>query len=105
MARQLTSVEQTLDSKAITEAVRMGRGVDQMLLRDLSQKDAHTLAMNWREDTKLAEVIALHLTENGIAQAINYHAMVHAGLVLFDEPDDDDDGTPEVCPICGSVLR
>lgn len=111
MARNLTTVEQGLDSFAIRSAVARAGKVfnteDYGALKAGAKLDAEKLVNGWREDTKLAEVIAQHVDVNSLAQAINYHGLIHARqIMLRDKSDPEDDDVDEnVCPICGSLLR
>lgn len=111
MARELTTVEAGLDSFAIRSAVkRAGKPFtteDYGAIKAGAKLDAEKLVNGWREDTKLAEIIAQHVDENSLAQAINYHALIHARLIIFKDPDDPEDADVDesACPICGSLLR
>lgn len=109
MARELTTVERGLESRAIARALHVGAIVSSRDYGDIKAaafEDARELVDGWRNDTSLAERIAQHVDVNSLAQAINYHALIHAGVVMPRDEDDPEDTTdPDVCPVCGSRLR
>lgn len=106
-----TTDELALDSLAIGVGVAIRdtgtvAGDAYARMREGAKDDAeHLLVMATGDDEDSDTItarkrIVLHLGVNQLAQAINYHAMIHAGLVI----DADTDERYAVCPVCHAEL-
>jgi hypothetical protein len=102
----VTTDELALDSKAIGvgAAIRdLGR-VDSdayARMRQAARDDAEQLLIEATSDDEETALVArrrlvLHMQVNQLAQVINYHAMIHAKLVI----DGDTDEAYARCPVC-----
>lgn len=106
-----TQAEYDLDSKAIgiAAAVRDNdsriQGDTLARIRHAAKEDAAELlrranGSSLEEAAIAATIIVQHLTVEGLAQMVNYHACVHAGLVR-----DDNQQVFANCPVCDTDLR
>src|SRR3954453_24248818 len=102
----VTSEELALDSRAIGigAAIRTTGKVDSesyTRMREAAKEDAELLLVAATSDDEeeaatARKRIVLHLGVNQLAQNINYHAMIHAKLVI----DADTDEAFTACPVC-----
>jgi hypothetical protein len=102
----VTKEEYALDSRAIGvgAAIRDTGRVDSEAyarMRSAAKEDAELLLLAATSDddeqnATARKRIVLHLGVNQLAQVINYHAMIHAKLVI----DADSDEAYARCPVC-----
>lgn len=104
-----SEAELLLNSAAIDVAVaiRDTGNVDSAAytrMREGAKDDAATLLAEAELDGEVGErarkTIVAHLGVNQLAQAVNYHAMIHAKLVI----DADTDRAYLTCPVCEAII-